>query len=109
MIEATILRDEGKIYGFRIRGHAESVPEGQNDLICCAVSVLAENTVNAIERLTEDRPLREETDEEEGLLQFELPKHCSTESRLLLNAMVLGLEDIAEQSEKHLTIRYEEE
>ena len=109
MIEATILRDEGRIYGFRILGHAESVPEGQNDLVCCAVSVLAENTVNAIERLTEDCPLVEEMDEEEGFLQFELPKQCSEKSRLLLDAMALGLEDIAEQSEKHLTIRSKEE
>ena len=39
MIEATFLRDEGKIYGFRILGHAESAPAGENDLVCCAVSV----------------------------------------------------------------------
>jgi len=109
MIEATILRDEGKIYGFRILGHAESVPEGEYDLVCCAVSVLSENTVNAIGRLTKDRPVREEVNEEEGLLWFELPKDCSRSSRLLLNAMALGLEDIAKQYEKHLTIRLKEE
>ncbi len=109
MIEATILRDEGRIYGFEILGHAESVPDGQNDLVCCAVSVLTENTVNAIGRLTEDTPVREEVNEEEGFLGFELPKECSESSRLLLKAMVLGLEDIAKQYEKHLTIRLKEE
>ena len=109
MIEATILKDEEGIYGFEILGHAESVPDGQNDLVCCAVSVLTENTVNAIERLTEDVPVRVVVSEEEGRLAFELPKQCSESSRLLLKAMFLGLEDVAEQYEKHLTLRSKEE
>ena len=71
--------------------------------------MLAENTANAIERLTEDRPVREEICEEEGLLIFELAKQCSDSSMLLLEAMHLGLQDIEKQYEKHLTIRYKEE
>ena len=107
MIEATILRDEGKIFGFRIRGHADSAPGGEYDLVCCAVSVLTENTVNSIEALTADQPVRLEV--REGFLSFELPKDSSEESRLLLDSMLLGLQNIEEQYGKHLTIRFEEE
>ena len=107
MIEATILRDEGKIFGFRIRGHAECVTGGEYDLVCCAVSILTENTVNSIETLTTDRPLREEV--QEGFLDFELSKECTEASRLLMDAMLLGLKSIETQYGKHLTIRFEEE
>ena len=109
MIEVTLFRNNGRLYGFEVQGHADYAPEGQEDILCAAVSVLTENTVNSIERLTEDRPVREEVREEDGYLYFELPKDCSENAQLLMESMVYGLTDIRMRYEKHLTIRLKEE
>ena len=109
MIEVTIFGNNGRFYGYEVRGHADYAPEGQEDILCAAVSMLAINTANSIERLTEDRPVREEAREEDGYLCFELPKDCSEDTQLLMKSMVYGLEDLEVRYEKHLTIRYKEE
>ena len=109
MIEVTIFRNNGRLYGFEVLGHADYAPEGQEDILCAAVSVLTENTVNSIERLTGDAPVREEVREEDGYLYFELPKDCSENAQLLMESMVYGLIDIQMHYEKHLTIRSKEE
>ena len=50
MIQVEIIRDASKAYvGFSIKGHAGYAEHGQ-DIICAAVSVLAQNTVNSIEQ-----------------------------------------------------------
>ena len=52
MIQVEIIRDASKAYvGFSIKGHAGYAEHGQ-DIICAAVSVLAQNTVNSIEQFT---------------------------------------------------------
>ena len=55
MIHAVVFKDqEDRIRGFELCGHAEYAQPGQ-DVVCAAVSMLAINTANSIECLTEDR------------------------------------------------------
>ena len=67
MIQVEIIRDASKAYvGFSIKGHAGYAEHGQ-DIICAAVSVLAQNTVNSIEQFTDDT-FSGEIDEKTGSL-----------------------------------------
>lgn len=108
MIQVEIIRDASKAYvGFSIKGHAGYAEHGQ-DIICAAVSVLAQNTVNSIEQFTDDT-FSGEIDEKTGSLTVSFPHGVGKDSRLLLNSMVLGLTSIAEEyGKKYIKIRFRE-
>ena len=73
MIQVEIIRDASKAYvGFSIKGHAGYAEHGQ-DIICAAVSVLAQNTVNSIEQFTDDT-FSGEIDEKTGSLAVSFPR-----------------------------------
>ena len=40
---------QGEVRGFEASGHAGSAQSRRNDLVCCAVSVLTQTCVNALE------------------------------------------------------------
>ena len=77
--------------------------------VCAAASVLIINTVNAIDRYTSDETSLV-SDDEEGVIEFELPNSPSERAALLLDAMILGLESIAddENYEQYIDITFEE-
>ena len=90
MIQVTILKNEKHAcVGFRTKGHAGMSEAGQ-DIVCAAASVLIINTVNAIDRYTSDETSLV-SDDEEGVIEFELPNSPSERAALLLDAMILGL------------------
>lgn len=91
MITAEIRKSNGEYVGFSCKGHAGYADEGY-DIICAAVSVLTVNTMNSIEKFTDDAFKAEAAD---GMVRWkftELP--LSKESKLLMDSLVLGLEDI---------------
>ena len=95
MITVKVFVDsEGSYKGFRVTGHAGYGEVGE-DIVCAAVSVLTQNTVNAIETYTEDE-LTYSVDD--GYLDCSFSGTVSAESKLLMNAMVLGLESVRESS-----------
>ena len=108
MLKATVYRDSrlDRVIGFQISGHANFAEEG-SDIVCAAVSALAENTVNAIETFTDDEVEIEAVNEEEGFLHFRL-KSAGKESGLLLDAFVLGLQNIERSYGQFVQIRFEE-
>jgi len=107
-MKVTVFQDsEGKRKGFSVSGHAGYAKSGK-DIVCAAVSILTENTVNSIEALAGQKPDVFAVNEKEGFLYFRL-KQVSKESALLLDSMVLGLQSIAEEYGKFLEIQFEEE
>ncbi len=95
MIHAVIYQSNGKEYrGFRLSGHAGYAEHGQ-DIVCAAASVLVINTINAIERYTEDI-FSISSAEESGSISCRFEGSPSREAELLLKAMVLGLSDMAD-------------
>ena len=93
MITVEIRKSNGEDVGFSSNGHAGYAEEGY-DIICAAVSVLTVNTINSIEKFTDDAFKAEAAD---GMVRWkftELP--LSKEAKLLLDSLVLGLEDIQE-------------
>ncbi len=95
MITVNVFVDpEGEHRGFRISGHA-GFGEAGEDIVCAAVSVLAQNTVNAIEAFTEDSF---QCSVEDGYLECSFSGKVSKETKLLLNTLLLGLESVRDDS-----------
>ncbi len=94
MIEITIYQDScGDYTEFHTKGHADYAEEG-SDIVCAAVSALAINLVNSVERLTgggHDLEQRQET----GEMTFRLLDR-NRDARLLMRSFVLGIQDVQE-------------
>lgn len=108
MIQVTILRDRDKnIKGIEMKGHAGYAEYGQ-DVICAAVSALALNMANSVEAFTEDR-FEGSAAEDGGHFTFFFLETISSESQLLMNSLVLGLENIRnEYGAEYINFRYRE-
>ncbi|MCI8632684.1 MAG: ribosomal-processing cysteine protease Prp [Lachnospiraceae bacterium] len=102
MITARLFQNSvNQYYGFLIEGHAGYGEEGE-DIICSAVSALALNTVNSIEKFTAFQPFCKIQD---GYLsctvsELQFPNSASDidfkDVSLLLNSLALGLESIVQ-------------
>ena len=93
MIIAEIKKSGEDYVSFSCKGHAGYGEEGY-DIICAAVSALTVNTINAIERFTDDAF---EGDAADGMVCWkftEIP--LSAGAKILMDALVMGLEDIQE-------------
>lgn len=51
MVKVVFKSANNKIVGFKVSGHADSAPHGQ-DLVCAAVSSITIGTLNALQKLT---------------------------------------------------------
>ena len=96
MIRAVIYRESGIWKGFEVSGHA-GYREAGEDIYCAAVSILTFNTANAIEALTDD-PI--ESSDRDGKLVCRFPDGLSEKGTVLVDAMVMGLRQIEETSQK---------
>lgn len=93
MITVEIRKSGGEYTGFSCTGHADYAEEGY-DIVCAAVSVLTVNTINSIEKFTDDAFQAEAKD---GMVRWKFTESpLSKEAKLLMDSLVLGLEDIQE-------------
>ena len=109
MIDVIIYKNENnECVGFDAAGHAEFAEPG-NDIVCAAVSVLTINTINAIEKFTKT-VCSLYNDEESGTLSYRISGRPSKEAALLLETMILGLQDMAddEDYEDYIDLTFEE-
>ena len=109
MIEVTVYKTMRHEYaGFDMSGHAGYDDIGK-DIVCAAVSVLVINTLNSIERFTDDKTSCV-SDEETGMISWHLEGNPSKEAGLLLNTMILGLKGMAddENYEEYIDLTFEE-
>ena len=98
MIEVTIYKTKRHEYtGFDISGHAGYDDPGK-DIVCAAVSVFVINTLNSIERFTDDETSCV-SDESSGSIEFRFKSHPSHDAALLLDSMILGLESIEDNED----------
>ena len=106
MIKAIFYSKNNKYFGFKIAGHADYGCCGK-DVVCAGVSALVINTVNSIEQFTKDSTCCEEF--ESGLVKFKIMGDVSSESKLLLRALRLGLCSIYEEyGDKYIQIYFRE-
>ena len=92
---------------FICKGHAEFGKYGK-DIICAAVSVLVINTINSLEELCHLK-MDVTTDVETGYIKCVLPDVLDEKSKVLLDALVLGLTSVESQyGEKFCKVEFEE-
>ena len=93
MIDVSRIKNEHGInIGFRVSGHAGYAESG-SDIVCAGVSALVVNTMNSIEKFTEDK-FSCKQEEKSGLIEFIIVSEVSKESVLLMDSMFLGLKGI---------------
>ena len=85
----------GEYKGFNCIGHSGYAESGE-DIVCAAISVLVINTINSLEQLAGEK-FKLVTNEEDGLVDCRFEKNINEKSKLLLDSMVLGLQEIKKQ------------
>ncbi|NLI69804.1 MAG: ribosomal-processing cysteine protease Prp [Firmicutes bacterium] len=105
MIKVTFRRDSrGHIKEFTVEGHAVFAPAGE-DIVCAAVSALAQAAILGIEEVVGVKPSVKKAD---GYLECRLPGGLATaqlhDVGLLLETMALGLRETAEAYPRHVKI-----
>jgi uncharacterized protein YsxB (DUF464 family) len=98
---------------YTISGHSGYDIKGQ-DIICAAVSVLGQNTLNS---LVEICGIREDEidyfiDEENGFLDVRIPRDIDDDTRIktetVLRTLELGIKSIMESYPGYITLKYGE-
>lgn len=94
--------------GYEIKGHSGFAEAGQ-DIVCAAVSVLAQTGANALEKLAGIEP---RIQMEDGYLQVMLPENLQESERervkMILDTVLLGLEDVVDAYPRYVKLRYRE-
>lgn len=88
--------------GFETEGHADAGEYGY-DIVCSAVSALTINTVNSIESLT-GVSFTEDHDDEGGYLKMMLATGKDPGSQLLMNALKLGVRQMAASYPENVSV-----
>lgn len=101
MIRIDIYRDAaGAIAGFAVNGHANTAPHGQ-DIVCAGVAALTQTAVLGLERhLGREFDL----DIASGKLVMTLKGAPDDATGAILETMLLGLAEIADQSPQSVRI-----
>ncbi len=111
MIRVTVFVDSEHHYtGIQLFGHAGLAddPQKGQELVCAAVSALTFNMANSVEQFTEDS-FEVDQEEETGAFHFRFTSDISSESKLLMNSLIFGLQDIEEEyGEPYIKIRFKE-
>ena len=107
MIRIAIYKNSQGIYrGFKSLGHAGYGAYG-SDIVCSAVSVLVLNTINSIETFTKDS-MKVKQREDDGMIEVRFGGQISDSTRLLMDAMVLGLKTIQNEYKKYILLKIKE-
>lgn len=109
MIRIRIRRNtKNEVISYQITGHSGTAPIGE-DIVCAAVSVLAQTTILGFSHILKQKP---EYSIHDGSLHFQVGDGLSASERkeasLLLETMVVGLKNIKEQYPTVIAIEEEE-
>ena len=105
MIKVRIKKENDIIESIHCKGHAMYDDYGK-DIVCAAVSVTILNCFNSIEEFTDDFV---SSSTENGITHLELKDNISSDTELLINSMILGLNQIkSNYGKKYLKISVKE-
>jgi hypothetical protein len=106
MIRVSVSRDKRGYRELVSKGHADYAGEGEQDVVCAAVSALIINTVNSLETFTHDRFTAEDRD---GFVKLVFTDRQTQEGRLLMDSLLLGLCEISRSyGKKYLQVKIRE-
>ncbi len=97
-----IRSNENEYVGFHVEGHAGLAKSGK-DIICAAVSALAFNCINSIDKFT-NAETNVKSNEEDGILDFVImDREITKDVTLLLKSFFYGIQGIQkEYGEKYV-------
>jgi uncharacterized protein len=109
MIRIQITRDlRNEIQAFSVTGHALTAPHG-HDLVCAAVSALAQTAILGFYEVLEQQPSYEITEGKlECRMMDSLDEIQRREAAILLKTMLAGFRNIQQQYPKVIAIEDEE-
>lgn len=100
----TIYRTGDLLLGLSVSGHSHLRPRG-DDIICSAISALSQTAIPALERVA---GVRADWRRAEGRLVCKLPPDLRPEemeaAQAVLQTVVIGIETIARQYPRHVTV-----
>ncbi len=99
----------GEYRNFVCEGHAGHGFFFQKDVVCASVSVLVINTINALEEIAKEK-IEVVSNEKEGLIYCSFVNDTlNNEAKILMEALVLGMNGIQEEyGKKYLKLKFEE-
>ncbi|MGB7605196.1 MAG: ribosomal-processing cysteine protease Prp [Lutisporaceae bacterium] len=111
MVKIEINRNKAKhITSYKLTGHTGYSKLGEFDIVCSAVSVLAQTAVQGL-KVIADIDIKYEI--KDGYLSCQLPKELNDKQQLMsiaiLETMFVGLKNIEENYRKHIDVRENEE
>ena len=107
MIKVVIYEKDDRRVGIKCQGHA-GYSEAGSDIVCAAVSVLVQNTINSIETLT-SAEFQGKVDEKKAIIEFVLTSYPDEKTELLFSSLILGLESVrADVEGEYISIKFEE-
>ena len=99
---------DGSFKAVECKGHSGYANHG-HDIVCAAISAMTINTINSIDRFTDDKPIVTQ-DEDEGIIRFKFDSPPSGDTDLLLRSFELGVTSIFEEyGKKFLNIKFRRE
>ena len=105
MITIKVRKKNGSYEEFISKGHAGYAEVGQ-DIVCAAVSALIINTVNSLEKFTDDKF---DVQEKDGFVSIRFRNDLSEQGMLLMDSLLLGLTEIAgSYNNRYLTVKVKE-
>lgn len=114
MIEGIFYKDKrGNIGGYRISGHSRYDVHGR-DIVCAAVSALAQTTLIALVEVCEidQDTLAYQVDEEKGIIDVRLPDVLGEDTGIkvetVLRTLEIGIKSIIESYPDYVTLKYRE-
>ena len=105
MITIKVRKKDGSYEEFISKGHGGYAEAGQ-DIVCAAVSALIINTVNSLEKFTDDKF---DVQEKDGFVSIHFRNNLSERAMLLMDSLLLGLTEIAgSYNNRYLTVKVKE-
>lgn len=94
----------GFITGFRMAGHSGYVPEGEDDIVCAAVTSAALMVINTVTEILGIDPLSVRAEEGEIFLRVELQSEAKC--TMLFAGLKLHLLNLEEQYPDNIHVSY---
>lgn len=103
MIVFDVVASQDRMHEFRVRGHAGYDDTGL-DIVCAAVSILVYNTINSCEKFA--NVFLDVVDSGEEIVCRIPNGKLSDGAKILLQSLVFGIEQLAEQYPEHVTLKF---
>lgn len=110
MIKVHVVKSGENYRSFKVSGHANFDEYGR-DIVCAAISVLAQTAASAVFELANIQP-KVVVKEKTGLLSCELPRNLDEKKQQTVNIIVgtflVGIRGVLDQYPKYLQLKIEE-